>query len=105
LFGQTLGEITGVLTDPSGAVLVKATVTVTNLETRLTRNTATNNAGNYSFPSLLPGIYNVKAEMAGLQAEIRSKVELQVQQTARIDFQLKAGMPPLDSPSPYIRVL
>jgi hypothetical protein len=48
----------------------------------LTRNTATNNAGNYSFPSLLPGIYNVKAEMAGFQAEIRSKVELQVQQTA-----------------------
>jgi len=57
----------------------------------LTRNTATNNAGNYSFPSLLPGIYNVKAEMAGFQAEIRSKVELQVQQTARIDFQLKVG--------------
>ena len=90
-FSQTFGEITGVVTDPSGAVLVSATVRVTNPQTNLTRIVTTNNAGNYAFPALLPGVYNVRAEMQGFQAEIRSGVELQVQQTARIDFQLKVG--------------
>ena len=90
-FGQTFGEITGVVTDPAGAVVVGAAVTVSNPATNLTRTATTNNAGNYTFPSLLPGVYSVKAEMAGFQGEIRGGVELQVQQVARIDFQLKVG--------------
>ena len=90
-FGQTFGEITGVVTDSSGGLVVGATVTVTNPETNVTRTATTNTAGNYNFPSLLPGIYSVKAEMQGFQAENRSGIELQVQQVARIDFQLKVG--------------
>ena len=90
-FGQTFGEITGVVTDPSGALVVGAAVTVSNPATNLTRTATTNNAGNYTFPSLLPGVYSVKAEMQGFQGEIRGGVELQVQQVARIDFQLKVG--------------
>jgi len=90
-FGQTFGEITGVVTDSSGGLVVGATVTVTNPETGVTRTATTNTAGNYTFPSLLPGIYSVKSEMQGFQAEIRNGVELQVQQVARIDFQLKVG--------------
>src|SRR4051794_6168211 len=91
LSGQTFGDITGVVTDPSGAVLVNATVTVTNPSTNATRTGTTNNTGAYAFPALLPGVYNVKAEMQGFQAEIRNNVELQIQQTARIDFQLRVG--------------
>src|SRR5438105_11576791 len=90
-FGQTFGEITGVVTDPAGALVVGAALTVSNPATNLTRTATTNNAGNYTFPSLLPGVYSVKAEMAGFQGEIRGGVELQVQQVARIDFQLKVG--------------
>jgi hypothetical protein len=90
-FGQTFGEITGVVTDPAGGVVVGAAVTVTNSETNLARAATTNNAGNYTFPSLLPGIYSVKAEMQGFQGEVRNGVELQVQQVARIDFQLRVG--------------
>ena len=90
-FGQTFGEITGVVTDSSGAVVVGASVTVANPETGVSRTAMTNTAGNYTFPSLLPGIYSVKAEMKGFQAEIHSGIELQVQQVARIDFQLKVG--------------
>src|ERR1700731_4886915 len=89
--GQTFGQITGVVTDASGALVVGAIVTVTNPETNLTRSGTTNSAGNYTFPSLLPGIYNIKADMQGFQAESRNGVELQVQQVARIDFQLKVG--------------
>src|SRR5260370_27216915 len=90
-FCQTFGEITGVVTDPSGGIVATATVTITNPQTNFTRQAATNNSGNYAFPALLPGVYNVRAEMQGFQAEIRNGVELQVQQVARIDFQLRVG--------------
>ncbi|HYL39184.1 MAG TPA: carboxypeptidase-like regulatory domain-containing protein [Bryobacteraceae bacterium] len=91
MMGQTFGEITGVVSDSTGAIVVGATVTVTNPQTNLTRQVTSNSSGNYNFPSLLPGVYNVKAEMQGFQSEIRQNVELQVQQVARIDFQLKVG--------------
>lgn len=80
---QTFGEITGVVEDSSGAVLPNALVTVTNLGTNFTRSVSTNSAGTYTFPALLPGRYNVRAEIAGFQPEVRTGVELQVQQTAR----------------------
>src|SRR5437764_3240413 len=89
--GQTFGQITGEVTDSSGAVVVGATVTVTNPQTNFTRTATTNNAGNYAFPALLPGVYNVRAEMQGFQSELRSGVELQVQQVARMDFQFRVG--------------
>jgi len=89
---QTFGEITGEVTDSTGGVVVGATVTVTNPQTNLTRQTTTNTAGNYAFPALLPGVYNVKAEGQGFRTEARNRVELQVQQVARIDFQLQVGL-------------
>jgi hypothetical protein len=91
VWAQTQGQITGVVTDPSGAVVAGATVTVTNPQTNFTRQVVTNTAGNYVFPSLQPGVYNVKAEMQGFQTEIRNGVELQVEQVARLDFQLRVG--------------
>ena len=89
--GQTFGEITGVVTDPSGAVVANAMVTVTNPATNFTRKVTTNASGNYSFPALLPGLYNIRAEVEGFRAEARTGVTLEVQQTARIDFQLQVG--------------
>ncbi len=91
LFAQTFGQITGLVTDPSGAVLVGAAVTVTNPQTSFTRTENTNGAGIYTFPSLLPGAYNVRVGMQGFQSAIRSDVELQVEQVARLDFQLRVG--------------
>ncbi len=91
LFGQTVGEITGEVTDPSGAILVGASVTATNPLTGATRQTLTNSAGNYSFPALQPGGYTLKVEMQGFAAEVQNNVELQVQQVARIDFHLRLG--------------
>jgi hypothetical protein len=90
-FGQTAGEISGVVTDSSGAVLVGTTITVTNPQTNFTREAISNTSGNYSFPSLTPGLYNVRAEKQGFQSEVRNGIELQVQQTARIDFRLNVG--------------
>jgi len=90
-FAQTAGQVTGLVTDPLGSVVAGATVTVTNSQTNVARTTTTNSAGNYAFPALQPGLYNVKAELRGFQSEVRERVELQVEQIARIDFHLQIG--------------
>ena len=88
---QTFGQITGQVTDASGAILVGASVTVTNTQTNQMREAVTNTSGSYAFPTLLPGVYNVKVDLQGFQSKVRSGVELQVQQTARLDFSLELG--------------
>jgi hypothetical protein len=68
-----------------------ASVTVTNTETNLTRSTETNNAGLYSFPDLTPGMYSIRVVVAGFDTIIKSNIQLQVQQAARVDFTLAVG--------------
>src|SRR5213594_2177573 len=91
LYAQTQGEITGVVRDSSGAVVPGATVTVTNPATNASRTAISNEAGVYNFPALQPGMYNIKVEIGGFRTVTRNDVELQVQQTARIDFTLQVG--------------
>jgi hypothetical protein len=90
-YAQTQGEITGLVGDPSGAMLAGAEVTVKNVETGLTRQVQTNAAGVYRFPSLYPGVYEVSVAYSGFQTAVRGGIELQVQQVARIDFELSVG--------------
>jgi Carboxypeptidase regulatory-like domain len=68
-----------------------ATVTVVNTGTNATRTVNTNDAGEYSFPSLQPGMYTVKVEKTGFKSVVRNQIELQVQLAARIDFELQIG--------------
>src|SRR6266853_786014 len=88
---QTFGEITGEVRDASGAVVPRAAVAATNTATNASRTTVTNAEGIYSFPALNPGTYQVKVEAPGFQTAVRSNIELQVQQTARVDFTLVVG--------------
>src|SRR5947209_10562712 len=81
---QTSGSITGEVKDQSGAVAPNAAVTATNSKTNVARSTATNAAGIYSFPDLTPGIYEVKVVVAGFATIVKTSIELQVQQTARV---------------------
>jgi hypothetical protein len=90
-FGQTFGQITGIVADTTGGVLIGASVTVTNTQIGLTRTDQANSAGIYVFPNLLPGAYNVRVEMEGFRSGARNGVELQVQQTVRLDFSLEVG--------------
>src|SRR6202162_4589655 len=90
ILAQTGGEITGEVTDPSGAIMPSVAVTATNTGTNVARSTVTNSAGLYSFPDLTPGKYQVKVSSRGFETAIVN-LELQVQQTARIDFHLKLG--------------
>jgi hypothetical protein len=91
LFGQTLGTFTGEVKDSSGAPVGGATVTVRNTATNGIRNVTTNQEGIYNIPALIPGMYDVKAELTGFKSTTRNGVELQVQQTARVDFTLEVG--------------
>src|SRR5271163_959887 len=88
---QTAAEITGVVTDQSGAAAPSATVTVTNTATNVERVTSTNSSGIYTFPELAPGTYSLKVTAPGFETMIKTNIEVQVQQTARIDFTLAVG--------------
>lgn len=88
---QTSGEITGLITDSSGAAVTGATVTVISQATGATRRATTNSEGLYAFPSLPPGDYEMKVEQQGFKSAVRGNLQLQVQQTARIDIALEVG--------------
>ena len=90
-FGQTFGEITGEVRDAQGAVVPGADVSVTNVAQNVSRTTTTNEAGVYSFPALPPGKYNLRVTNPGFKTATRSDIELQVQQSARIDIELAVG--------------
>ena len=90
-FGQTAGEILGEVKDSTGALVAGAAVTVTNAGTNAARGTITNSAGLYNFPELQPGIYSLKVEKTGFKATLANNIELQVQQTARVDLALQIG--------------
>src|ERR1700680_5101923 len=89
--GQTFGEIAGEVRDPSGSVVAGSDVKVVSKATGAERTTVTNNSGLYSFPALLPGVYDVTATKSGFQSMTRTDLELQIQQTARVDFALQIG--------------
>ena len=88
---QTSGEITGLVTDSSGAAVSGATATVTNKATGAARKVVTNSEGLYSFPSLMPGVYELKVERAGFKTAALDNITLEVQQTARRDLTMEVG--------------
>src|SRR5690349_17231240 len=89
-FGQQ-GTILGTVTDPSGAVVTGATVTVTSVETGLAKTTTTNESGQYLLPDLAIGHYSVKATAGGFKAVEQKDVKLAVGDRLRLDFQMQLG--------------
>src|SRR5678816_4379265 len=78
----------GTVTDPTGAVISGAKVTVKNEETGLTRSGTTTTAGIYSFAELPVGSYQVQIEHPGFKSEVRSKIILNVADVRAVDVQL-----------------
>jgi hypothetical protein len=83
------GEITGTVTDPSGAVLPKVTVNVVETQTGLKRTAMTNGTGQYRVVGLSPATYDVSAELPRFATEIRRSVTVAIGQTVISDFKLK----------------
>jgi hypothetical protein len=83
------GEITGTVTDSSGAVLPKATVNVVDTQTGLKRTAVTNSTGQFRVAGLSPATYDISAQVPGFGTEIRKGVTVAVGQTVTSDFSLK----------------
>ncbi|MFZ0037231.1 MAG: carboxypeptidase-like regulatory domain-containing protein, partial [Candidatus Acidiferrales bacterium] len=91
-FGQIdRGAIAGRVQDPSGAVIAKATVTITNKATGVVSTTPVDSAGEYQVLTLIPGTYSVEASADGFGSALRDDVEVHVQDHLSIDFTLKVG--------------
>ncbi len=88
---QTGGSISGTVSDPSGAHIIGATVTARNVDTGVTTPVATNDAGVYTMPSLIPGKYQLAAEHAGFRRSIVNDVALEVAGVVNINFALELG--------------
>src|SRR5262245_45887190 len=90
-FAQTQAGISGVIHDATGAIIPGVTVTITNPGTNFVRTAISNEAGVYNLPGLQPGRYNMKVELPGFRPITQNDVELQIQQSARLDFTLQVG--------------
>jgi Cna protein B-type domain. len=80
LFAQTTGRIVGTIEDAQGAVLPGVTVTVTSPQLQGASTTVTDANGQFRFPSLPPGAYHVKAELAGFKS-MDNDVRVNIDQT------------------------
>jgi hypothetical protein len=86
-----LAILTGNVADSTGAILRGVAVTATHRDTNIAASTVSNETGRYFLPGLKPGVYQVEAALAGFKKQVSSRIVLQVNQTARLDFTLTVG--------------
>ncbi len=92
LFAQSIvsGDVNGTITDPSGAVVPGATVTLKNMDTNTTQTTTTNGTGAYRFAFLKPGTYQVSVNQSGFQKVLQT-VHVSVGQSTTANLRLAVG--------------
>ena len=86
LFAQALTSLSGTVTDPSGAVVPGATVTLSNVLTGAQRHDTSDSAGRYAFPQLQPGKYKMSAIAQGFSEQVINNIELLVNTPATINI-------------------
>src|SRR5271166_4566216 len=92
VFGQGgRGSISGLVSDPSGAIVSDAQVTALNHATGVAQHTVTSKAGVYSFVSLDPGLYVVTASQKGFENVAQDNVLVTVDQTTNLNIALRVG--------------
>src|SRR5256714_8654598 len=84
-------SLNGTVTDPSGAVIPGATVTLKNVATNVERTTSTNSAGNYVLVNINPGRYTLTVHKDGFSTVSQPEFPLEVNQTSTLDFSLHVG--------------
>jgi Carboxypeptidase regulatory-like domain len=91
--GQSVAvaQIAGVISDPSGAAVPKAHITVTQTNTNLVRTTVSGSDGTYVFPDLPVGPYRLEVTNSGFETYSQSGIELQVGSKVQINVSLKVG--------------
>ena len=85
------GSIVGTLTDETGAVVPKATVTVTNTSTGLSRQATTDETGYYSIPNLQEGTYDLSVSASGFRPYTQKGVKVPINSVTRVDVTVQVG--------------
>lgn len=84
--GSYQAQVRGTVTDQSGAIVVKAMVTITNDATNITQTATSDEHGQYFFTGLTPAVYKVKVQVSGFRSSEKENVVLQVDQQTSVDF-------------------
>jgi len=90
-WAQENAELKGTVTDPTGAVIPKATLTITNSATGETKSSFSNDVGLYDFPNLHIGTYNLKAEAKGFNPSQTNGIVMNVASTVQQNVTLTIG--------------
>jgi carboxypeptidase family protein/TonB-dependent receptor-like protein len=85
------GSVVGVVKDPQGALIPGVTVTITNKDTGLARETTTNEQGAYSLINVQQGTYDVKVSLTGFREFVRTSVPVTIGEISRVDVTLEVG--------------
>lgn len=88
---QFKAGLQGSVTDPSGAVVPEATVTLTSKETNKTQQTQSNDTGFYRFDALAPGVYTLSAEKQGFKKQLLDNVTVNAEEVQGVDLTLSTG--------------
>jgi hypothetical protein len=84
--GSYQAQVRGTVTDQSGAIVVKAAVTITNDATNIAQTATSDEHGQYFFTGLTPAVYKVKVQASGFRSSEKENVVLQVDQQTSVDF-------------------
>lgn len=87
----SIASVSGRITDPSGAVLAGAQITMTAVETNIAHVAVADSTGNYNFPSLPIGPYSMKITAPGFQTYLQTGIRLQVNDALQINVAMKVG--------------
>jgi hypothetical protein len=90
-WSQQQATLSGVVRDPSAAVIPGATIRVTNINTQVSVTAETNSTGYYVVGDLIPGTYTITVQKEGFKTANRTEFTLTVAQAATVDFQLELG--------------
>ena len=90
-YAQVTASLSGTITDPSGAAVSAAAVTVRNINTEAIRSDVTDGYGHYQIPSLAVGEYEISVRKSGFAETIRAGIHLAVDQAAGVNIQLRVG--------------
>jgi hypothetical protein len=91
VWAQSTAQISGIVSDPSGAVLPGVEVTATQTETGLIRSVVTNETGSYTMPDLPVGPYRLEADLAGFRTFKQSRIVMVVGRNPVININLSVG--------------
>src|SRR5688572_22262872 len=92
VYGQSeRGNVSGLVTDPAGAAVGSAKLTIVHRDTNTASNVATTEGGEYNVPNLAPGSYRIEITAPGFKRFVQENVNVAAASTLRVDVQLQLG--------------